>query len=82
MKTTAFLPMRRMRRGFSLIELMVSTAVLSLLLVMIFQMLNGMQLSWKRTRQVVGEFKDARQAFEEITRRVGQSTLNSYLSYR
>ncbi len=82
MKTTAFLPLRRMRRGFSLIELMVSTAVLSLLLVMIFQMLNGMQLSWKRTRQVVGEFKDARQAFEEITRRVGQSTLNSYLSYR
>jgi uncharacterized protein (TIGR02599 family) len=73
---------RNRSHGFSLMELMVSTAVLSLLLVMVFQMLNGMQLSWKRTKQVVGEFKEARQAFEDITRRVGQSTLNAYMSYR
>lgn len=73
---------RNHSRGFSLMELMVSTAVLSLLLVMVFQMLNGMQLSWKRTKQVVGEFKEARQAFEDITRRVGQATLNAYMSYR
>ena len=73
---------RTRSRGFSLMELMVSTAVLSLLLVMVFQMLNGMQLSWKRTKQVVGEFKEARQAFEDITRRVGQATLNAYMSYR
>jgi uncharacterized protein (TIGR02599 family) len=73
---------RNRSHGFSLMELMVSTAVLSLLLVMVFQMLNGMQLSWKRTKQVVGEFKEARQAFEDITRRVGQATLNAYMSYR
>ena len=77
-----FPPSRRPRRGFSLIELLVSTAVLSMLLIIVFQMLRGMQVTWKRTRQDVGEFKDARQAFEEITRRVSQATLNTYFSYR
>lgn len=73
---------RPSRRGFSLIELMVSTAILSMLLIMVFQMLKGMQTTWKKTRQDVGEFKDARLAFEEITRRVSQATLNTYFSYR
>jgi uncharacterized protein (TIGR02599 family) len=73
---------RPLRRGFTLIELMISTAVLSMILIMVFQMLKGMQTTWKRTRQDVGEFKDARQAFEEITRRVSQATLNTYYSYR
>jgi uncharacterized protein (TIGR02599 family) len=76
-------PRRRpARRGFSLIELMVSTTVLSMLLIIVFQMLRGMQVTWKRTRQDVGEFKEARQAFEEISRRVSQATLNTYFSYR
>jgi len=83
MKTPPF-PASRCRRrcGFSLIELMVSTAVLSMLLIMIFQMLRGMQVTWKKTRQDVGEFKDARLGFEEISRRVSQATLNTYFSYR
>jgi uncharacterized protein (TIGR02599 family) len=70
------------RRAFSLIELMVSTAVLAMLLIVVFQMLRGMQMTWKRTRQDVGEFKEARQAFEEISRRVSSATLNTYFSYR
>lgn len=84
MKTRHFpsLLLRKAGRGFSLIELLVSTAVLSMLLIMVFQMLKGMQTTWKRTRQDVGEFKDARQAFEEITRRVSSATLNTYFSYR
>ena len=75
--------LRRPRQGgFSLIELLVSTAVLSMLLIIVFQMLEGMQRTWRRTRQDVGEFKEARQAFEEISRRVSQATLNTYFSYR
>src|SRR5688572_21253474 len=80
MKTPSFSSSRH--RGFSLIELMVSTAVLSMLLIMIFQMLKGMQVTWKKTRQDVGEFKDARLGFEEISRRVSQASLNTYFSYR
>lgn len=84
MKTPSpFPPSRCSRRSaFSLIELMISTAVLSMLLIIVFQMLNGMQRIWKKTRQDVGEFKEARQGFEEVTRRVGQATLNTYFSYR
>ncbi len=68
-------------RAFSLIELMVSIAVLSLLLVIVFQMLEQMQKTWKRTRQTVSEFKDARNGFEEMGRRLGQATTNSYYGY-
>lgn len=69
-------------RAFSLIELLISTAVLSMLLIMVFQMLKGMQRTWKKARQDVGEFREARVAFEEISRRVSQATLNTYFSYR
>ena len=73
--------LRTPRSAFSLIELMVSIAVLSLLLVIVFQMLEQMQKTHKRTRQTVSEFKDARNGFEELSRRLGQATLNSYFSY-
>ncbi len=68
--------------AFSLIELMVATALLTMMLVMVFQMLKGMQSQWKRTRQAVGEFKDARAGFDELTRRIGGATLNTYWGYR
>ncbi len=71
----------RARRAFSLIELMVSVAVLSLILVIVFQMLEQMQKTWKRTRQTVSEFKDARNGFEEMGRRLGQATMNAYYGY-
>lgn len=70
-----------LRRAFSLIELMVSVAVLSMILVIVFQMLEQMQKTWKRTRQSVSEFKDARNGFEEMGRRLGQATMNAYFGY-
>lgn len=74
-------PVKSARAAFSLIELMVSVAVLSLLLVIVFQMLEQMQKTWKRTRQTVSEFKDARSGFEEMGRRLGQATMNAYYGY-
>lgn len=73
---------RARKRAFSLIELMVSITVLSMLLVIVFQMLEQMQRTWKRTRQSVAEFKDARTGFDELGRRLGQATLNAYYGYR
>jgi uncharacterized protein (TIGR02599 family) len=69
------------RSGFSLVELMVSIAVLMIIMVIIFQMLDQMQKTWKRTRQTVSEFKDARNGFEEMGRRIGQATMNAYFGY-
>ncbi len=74
-------PRAAARAAFSLIELMVSVAVLSLILVIVFQMLEQMQKTWKRTRQTVAEFKDARSGFEEMNRRIGQATMNAYYGY-
>ena len=74
-------PRTAFRAAFSLIELMVSVAVLSLLLVIVFQMLEQMQKTWNRTRQTVSEFKDARNGFEEMGRRIGQATMNAYWGY-
>lgn len=72
----------RRRQGFSLVELMVSVAILSILLTLIFTMLDQMQKAWKKTRQDVAEFKDTRLGFEEMDRRLSQATLNAYWGYR
>ncbi len=61
---------------------MVATSLLAMMLVMVFQMLRGIQTTWKRTRQTVGEFRDSRQGFDEITRRIGGATLNTYWGYK
>lgn len=67
--------------AFSLIELMVSVAVLSLLMVLIFQMLDETQKTWSRAKGMVTSFKDARDGFEAMNRNVSQSTLNTYIGY-
>jgi len=81
MKTKTY-PKARRPTAFSLIELMVSVAVLSILLVIVFQMLDQMQKVWKRTRQTVTEFKDSRTGFDELGRRLGQATMNAYYGYK
>ena len=70
------------RKGFSLVEMMVSIAVLAMLLVLVLQMLEQMQRTWKTTRHNVTEFKSARSGFEEMSRRLSQATLNSYWGYK
>jgi uncharacterized protein (TIGR02599 family) len=72
---------RKHALGFSLIELLVSVAVLGLIMVLVFQMLERTQNTWKRARNSVAEYKDARVAFESITRRLSQATLNTYWGY-
>lgn len=69
------------RGGFSLIELLVSIAVLSLIMLMVFQMLERTQATWKKSRDSVAEYKDARVGFEAITRRLSQATLAPFWSY-
>ncbi|MEM7144657.1 MAG: Verru_Chthon cassette protein C [Verrucomicrobiota bacterium] len=68
-------------QGFSLVELLVSLAVLSLLLVLTTEMLSTTQDTWRNSKQRVSQFRDARIAFESITRNLSQATLNTYLDY-
>jgi len=69
------------KRAFSLIELLVSMSVLSLIMLLVFQMLDRTQITWKKSRDAVSEYKDARTGFEAITRRLSQATINPYWAY-
>lgn len=61
---------------------MVSMSVLALLMLLVFQMLEATQRTWTSSRARVSTFKEARVAFEGLTRRVGQAMLNTYFDYK
>ncbi len=67
--------------GFTLVELLVSTVVLSILLVVIASALDSIQRTWRRSKEKVDQFREARVAFEAITRQLSQATLNTYWDY-
>jgi uncharacterized protein (TIGR02599 family) len=69
-------------RGFTLVELLVSMAVLSVLMIFLAQVLSDTQRTWGQAKARVGEFRESRAAFEAIARRLSQATLNSYWGYR
>lgn len=73
---------RRRQRGFTLIELLVSIAILIVLLLMIFSMVDQTQRTWVRASSEANQFREARLAFESISRRVRQATLNTYWDYK
>jgi uncharacterized protein (TIGR02599 family) len=74
-------PAGKVRQAFTLIELLVSMAVLSLLMVMVFQMVDQTQKTWNVARTRVSQFREARAAFEAVTRSLTQATLNTYYDY-
>jgi uncharacterized protein (TIGR02599 family) len=74
-------PATTARQAFTLIELLVSMAVLSLLMVMVFSMVDQTQKTWNVARSRVSQFREARVAFEAVTRSLRQATLNPYWDY-
>lgn len=62
-------------------ELLVSISVLSLIMLVVFQMMEKTQSVWKSSRSQVIEFKEARVGFETITRRINQASLSTYVDY-
>lgn len=75
--------MRHLRThpGFTLVELLVSTAIISLLMLMLMTMTNQTSALWQRTTGKLEQFRGARTAFETITTRLSQATLNTYWDY-
>ena len=69
------------RTGFTLIELMVSMAVLSLLGVLILAMVQSVSSVTKRARDQVESYQGARAGFDALTRTISQATLNTYWDY-
>ena len=78
MKTPANI---RSNACFTLVELLVSMAILTLLLVMMASIVNQTSSMWSNTRGKIEQFREARDGFEAMTRRISQATLNTYWDY-
>jgi uncharacterized protein (TIGR02599 family) len=65
----------------SLVEMMVAMAVLGIILLVTFEFVNQTAKLWKSTASKMSAFQEARSAFEAVTRKVSQATLNTYWDY-
>lgn len=64
-------------RGFSLLEILVSTAILGLVLVAIGEAISTMQNTWVRVRAKSDVYRPLRAAADTMNRRVSMATLNA-----
>lgn len=64
--------------GFTLVELLLSMAVLSVLMLVVVNVIGIVQKTWVRANSRVSEFREARMAFDLLTRNLSQATLNIY----
>lgn len=73
---------RRPRPGagsaFTLIELLVSVTFLVILMLVVSQVIGIVQRTWVRANSRVSQFREARQAFDTLSRSLTQATLNNY----
>ncbi len=66
------------RSGFTLVEVLVSTVLVVAIMVLLLSTVDQTQRIWQRTRAKTTQFQAARAAFETVSRRVSQATLNTY----
>lgn len=62
-------------------ELLVSMTVLAILLGLIAQVMGQVQRAWSSASSRVSQFREARRAFDRLTRNLSQATLNNYVQY-
>ncbi|MEZ0275122.1 MAG: Verru_Chthon cassette protein C [Roseimicrobium sp.] len=71
----------RNRGAFTLVELLISVTILSILILMLTSTVSNVQTVVTRSQSQAEEFKEARQSFELMARRLSQATLNGYWGY-
>ncbi len=71
----------RRRGAFTVVELLVSTAVISLLTVILVTALGQVGNIWQRSVAKTEQFREARNAFETMTARLAQATLDVHWEY-
>lgn len=68
-------------RAFTLVEILVASAVFVLLLALILSIVTQTSDVWRSTSNKITAFQSARAAFERMTRQISQATLNTYYDY-
>lgn len=68
----------RSRKGFTLVELLIATALIVLLLLFLVAMTDSTAKTWKYASSKTEQFQEARVAFDSMTRRLSEATLNTY----
>jgi uncharacterized protein (TIGR02599 family) len=71
----------RKNKGFTLIEILVASAVLAVLLALLLTVTSRVSETWRRTTSKMTAFEGARAAFDTITSNLAQATLNTYWDY-
>lgn len=64
--------------GFTVVELIVSTALIAALMLMLLGTVDQTQRLFQRSTGKISQFQGARAAYESMTRRMSQATLNTY----
>ncbi len=85
MRTTSNIPTAYANQragGFTLVELLLSMTIFSMILLIATGVIGQMQKVWRQSSQQLEQFREARMAFESITRSLAQAKLNTYLAYR
>lgn len=71
----------RFGRGFTIIELLVTMAVLSILVLVLTTVTDSSFKLWRSTQASISMFGAARNAYDIMGRRLAQATTNTYLDY-
>ncbi|MDB6153058.1 MAG: Verru Chthon cassette protein [Chthoniobacteraceae bacterium] len=71
-------PCTSRERAFTLVEIMISTGLISVIMLLLVGTIDQTQRVWKRTTEKTSQFQAARGAFESMNRRLSQATLNTY----
>ena len=72
---------RKCRSAFTLLEILVSTVIVMILLLILASITTQINTMWRYTTGRTEQFRQAREAFDAIVRRVSQATLNTYWDY-
>ena len=74
-------PPLRKRSGFTLVELMLSMAIFAIIIVALASIIGQAQQTYLTVNRTADQFRSARLAFELMTSRLEQATLNTFWDY-
>jgi uncharacterized protein (TIGR02599 family) len=80
-RDSAFFPKNASTGAFTLVEMLVASAVLVIILSIVFALTSQVSSVWRSSTSRIQTFQEARAGFEAMTRRIGQATLNTYYDY-